>query len=245
METVSVMRRKQQQTDPLARDNHPVTAGLGPDGSTALYRVDSQLATDTAYEKSTIQAAIDAAVSGDCIWIEAGEYSIEGLVFNNKAITVVAAQGTQLLPVDPDASLTGLTLHSGSHARIHNLRLSGFALGVSVQGASPTFSSLIIEDGSRAVFTDADSRPYYFNCLLRTHFGPNCGFYTNAGHVTFVNCSIVGNEVPANSYAGYTHINALTYKRSGSASSAAASSGTSLERVRWSWAMRCIPAAVN
>jgi hypothetical protein len=80
---------------------------------------------------ATIQAGIDAAVTGDTVLVSPGTYQ-ENIIFKGKEITVKSSQGPQMTVIDgnqithvvmfnqnedPDTVLEGFTLTNGNHSK--------------------------------------------------------------------------------------------------------------------------------
>jgi len=103
---------------------------------------------------ATIQAAIDAAVSGDIVVVGPGTYS-ENINFKGKAITVESAQGSSVTTIDgghvapvvtfntsetSGAVLQGFTIQHGFPPATYQY-MGG---GIHIQGASPTITGNVI-----------------------------------------------------------------------------------------------------
>ena len=100
-------------------------------------------------DQPTIQAGIDAAMSGDTVLVAPGTY-VERINFSGKAITVASASGPAVTVIDGNRGGTVVTFNSGE-GRAAVLR--GFTVtngggfpggGVAVSNASPTIESNII-----------------------------------------------------------------------------------------------------
>src|SRR4051812_24953851 len=115
-------------------------ASLCPAGQTTIH---------VPADKSTIQAAIDAAVSGDTVAVAAGTY-LENIDFKGKAIKVVSDSGSASTTIDgngvgpavsfhnaegPGSILQGFTVTNGYSA------VGNSGGGVSILGASPKILS--------------------------------------------------------------------------------------------------------
>ena len=100
-------------------------------------------------DQPTIQAGIDAAMSGDTVLVAPGTY-VERINFSGKAITVASASGPAVTVIDGNRGGAVVTFNSGE-GRAAVLR--GFTVtngggfpggGVAVSNASPTIESNII-----------------------------------------------------------------------------------------------------
>jgi uncharacterized repeat protein (TIGR01451 family) len=103
---------------------------------------------------ATIQAAIDAAASGDVVLVAPGTY-VENIRFNGKAITVTSAQGAAQTVIDgnqagsvatfassegPASVLDGFTLRNGRGSQA----FAGDGGGILVNSASPTITNNLV-----------------------------------------------------------------------------------------------------
>ncbi len=101
-------------------------------------------------DRPTIQAAIDASVSGDTVLVAPGTYR-EAIDFNGKIITVESEQGPAVTVIDATGQPTVVTFKSGE---TRDAILSGFTItggrniysgaGISVSFSSPTIRENII-----------------------------------------------------------------------------------------------------
>ncbi len=106
---------------------------------------------------ATIQAAIDAAVTGDRVLVAPGTY-LESIDFNGKAITVVSDKGAEVTVIDAGGQRSVARFHTGE-ARTSVLK--GFTLrngnavdypgdggGVQIFQSSPTIDSNVVTNSS-------------------------------------------------------------------------------------------------
>jgi hypothetical protein len=105
-------------------------------------------------DRSTIQAAIDAAVDGDTVLVAPGAYR-ESIDFNGKAITVTSSDGAKTTIIDAERKDSVARFHSGeTRASV----LSGFTLqnggavfeggGVQINQASPMIRGNTVRNNS-------------------------------------------------------------------------------------------------
>jgi serine protease len=114
-------------------------------------------------DRPTIQAAIDAAASGDTVLVAPGTYG-EAINFNGKIITVTSEQGPAVTVIDAGGQPTVVTFTSGE---TRNAILSGFTItggrntysgaGISVSFSSPTIRENIITGNSGCSGVGIDS----------------------------------------------------------------------------------------
>jgi hypothetical protein len=118
------------------------------EGATIIVRADG------SGDYPTIQAAIDAALTGDTIIIEDGTYAGGGnknLDFKGSMITVRSANGPESTIIDCENSGRGFNFHSGEgpNSVVSGLTITGgnilaYGGGIHCQGASPTIEDCII-----------------------------------------------------------------------------------------------------
>lgn len=144
-------------------------------------------------EYSTIQAAIDAAVDGETVWIADGLYQGDGnrdLDFGGKAITVRSEYGSAYCVIDSQGSIgephCGFYFHNGEGALsvLDGLTIAGghaeyieyIGGGIVCENSSPTIINCIISDNVGA----------YGGGMKNTNSSPavtNTRFIGNAAHV--------------------------------------------------------------
>ncbi|MBN1796696.1 MAG: S8 family serine peptidase [Sedimentisphaerales bacterium] len=144
-------------------------------------------------EYPTIQAAIDAALPGETVWVADGNYCGQGnrdLDFGGKAITVQSEYGPENCIIDCQGSADepryGFYFHNAEDA---NSVLSGFTImggfaeyieyiggGIICDGSSPTIENCVLFNNEGA----------YGGGMRNTNSSPsitNCQFISNAAHL--------------------------------------------------------------
>jgi parallel beta-helix repeat protein len=150
---------------------------------------------------STIQAGINAAMTGDTVLVADGIYMGNGnknLEFRGKAITVQSESGPGNCIIDLENIGRGFFFHSGEG---QDSLLSGFTIKNSkvaynaidcVNSSSPTITNCIITgNGGAGIECNDNSSPTITNCIITGNgFGVNL---YNSSSPTITNCIITGN----------------------------------------------------
>lgn len=189
---------------------------------------DANSGTNWAGAKATIQAGIDAAVSGNTVLVAPGTYKGTGnrnIEFKGKNIILKSSGGASATIVDCEQASKGFYIHASETT---NAILDGFTVingyvsggstapGILVNGASPTIQNCIIMSNSCA---NADivgagigvwnGNSRIINCLI---VGNTSGGGTRNGAVCFVyglndviNCTFSGNTLSGNDSACIQH----------------------------------------
>ena len=174
-------------------------------------------------EHATIQAAIDAAVDGDTIWVAGGIYTGEGnydINYNGKKITVKSESGPKYCIVDCQELGSGFFFFNGEDS---NSILDGFTItnskyndegikcsvGWSEGGdplkGEPLIRNCIIKNNNNMGINISGSSPIISNCIIIGNSGESrAGIKCDGGGFTIsptiTNCIITGNR--ANSHDG-------------------------------------------
>ena len=132
---------------------------------------------------TTIQSAIDSAVSGDTVSIRAGTYSEaidtdgKDLVLQGASAATVRVQG---------AADEALNIDQGESVTVRSLTLRGSGQGAAVRGATATFDDVTFS-GNQGIVA-----------------GGGLGAYSGAD-VTLIDCTISGNAVTGSYNGGGVH----------------------------------------
>ncbi len=142
----------------------------------------------------TIQAAIDAAVDGDIVWIGPGTYQEHDISLLGKAITLISTAGPENTVVDAQGVGRGFLFNTKESADCH---LKGFTItggmatyGGGIRGykSSPTLEELILTRNSASTsgggFNFAGGAPTLRDVLVEANDAP-----TNVGGGGFANSS--------------------------------------------------------
>jgi parallel beta-helix repeat protein len=181
-----------------------------------LFAIPSQAAIITVDDDgpadfNNIQAAINAAVTGDTVLVADGTYTGLGnrdIDFLGKAITVRSQSGPENCIIDCNGTETephrGFCFNSGEDT---NSVLDGFTIingtvrfgGVIYCGnmASPTITNCTISDNSAgvegaAIYCDFDSNPTISNCTISNN--KTSGIFCYHSNLIINNCTITGNS---------------------------------------------------
>ncbi len=170
----------------------------------------------SGYLYTSIQAAINAAVSGeDTVLVHDGTY-VENISFSGKAITVKSANGAASTIIDGNGSGTVVTFSSGEGSgsvldgfTITNGYVSGGWGGgiLCYYYSSPTITNCIITGNTAyhggGIDCESNSSPTIINCTISGNTGYVGGgiFCKSASSPTITNCTISGNTGTAHSGA--------------------------------------------
>jgi hypothetical protein len=160
-------------------------------------------------DQPTIQAAIDAATSGDTVLVAPGAY-YEAINFNGKIITVTSELGAAATTIDAGGKPAVVTFKSGE---TRNAILSGFTItggrtiysgaGISVSFSSPTIRDNVIGGNSGCSGVGIDSyfgSPRIENNTITRNLVSGCtgawgiGIYVGGNS----NAEIIGNVITDN-----------------------------------------------
>ena len=180
-------------TNPYNGDDYPefelVQTGLSPVsdiGTVHYYRVDSSLVTETAYEKKTIQAALNAAGDFDIIEVLPG---IDG-VYNedirlNDRVFLFARDYARATIIDG----------TGRSDNLIDLYSESVIDGFTIQNGGSTTS---VNDGAGmyVYVTGNWDKPRVVGCLFVNNTANDEGgaIYVSSGDLTLVSCTLVSNQ---------------------------------------------------
>ena len=147
------------------------------------------------------QAAIDAAVSGDSVFIEPGTY--DSLRVDGKSIQIIAGEGPTKSFIDAkgkttavkltgypnQTTISGFTIKNG----VGDYNLNGKGGGIVVEpGVNASIENCILTDNEDgAMFFGDSSEVKVSNTLV---FGNDRSFIFGAGEANFVNCTFVEED---------------------------------------------------
>ncbi|HET9399348.1 MAG TPA: choice-of-anchor D domain-containing protein [Candidatus Acidoferrales bacterium] len=131
-------------------------------------------------DQPTIQAAINAANSGDTVLVAPGSY-VENINFSGKAIAVTSSGGPAVTTIDGGAqgSVVTFSANEGTNSVLsgftirNGMRDGGSGGGISITGASPTITG---------------------NIITANHAAVGAGIYVNGGSPLIQNNTISGND---------------------------------------------------
>ncbi len=146
----------------------------------------------------TIQDAIDTAVEGDVVVVEAGRYVVSApITFRGKAITVRAAEGPEVTTIqmaeEPDqperASVVVFESAETAAARLEGFTLTG--------GNGTRWGEGWYENGGGGVLCLNGASPAVSACVIRHNTASvrGGGVLCRGGAPIFVGCTITGNAV--------------------------------------------------
>jgi len=173
------------------------------------------------FDQPTIPAAINVAVDGDIVEVEAGTWG-GGIDFQGKAITVRSVAGPETTIIDGNNEVTCVRFQSGETA---NSVLEGFTIrkgkadsggGIDCRGSSPTIQNCIITGNSSTKALNGyggggiychNSSPTIQNCPISDNSSGSFGggIYCNGSSLTIQNLIISGNS--SGSYGGGIYCN--------------------------------------
>ena len=151
----------------------------------------------------TIQAAVDAAASGDTVLVAAGTYSGPGnrdIDFSGKSLVVTSQAGPSSTIIDCGGYKTtdGSGVHRGFY--LHSGEISATISGFTVKNGYETYASGIQDSGyggSIFNYNPSGGKLTLTNCIVSGNisaYGGGGGIYNyNGGTTTLTNCTVSGN----------------------------------------------------
>ena len=152
---------------------------------------------------TTIQAAINAAASGDTVLVAAGTYSGPGnrdIDFSGKSLVVTSQAGPSSTIIDCGGYKTtdGSGVHRGFY--LHSGEISATISGFTVKNGYETYVSGIQDSGyggSIFNYNPSGGKLTLTNCIVSGNisaYGGGGGIYNyNGGTTTLTNCTVSGN----------------------------------------------------
>jgi parallel beta-helix repeat protein/predicted outer membrane repeat protein len=200
-------------SNPFHPDNPERTYYVNVEGGNDQYDGLAPFSQGAHGPKKTVQAGIDAALSGwdYTILVASGTYFGPGnrdIDFAGRAVTVMSEEGPSKTVLDCQKSGRGFYFHSGEEALfvVDGFTIkNGFAEDAAgilcTEGSSPTIRNCVIA-GNQATWNgggiccDGGSSPLIFNCTISANAAANGGgiHCLRSSQPTIVNCAIVGNE---------------------------------------------------
>ncbi|MEM7262890.1 MAG: right-handed parallel beta-helix repeat-containing protein [Planctomycetota bacterium] len=173
-----------------------------------MSEADAQNLIRVPVDVPTIQEAIDLAIDGDTIQVDAGDY-FENLVISGKNIDLIGA-GADVTSVDPVIGATVLVLADGANGMIRGLSFQGGNAPVGLRGgglrivkSSPTvidcsiFENASGSSGGGGVAVQGGA-PSFLRCRITGNAAisggaPGGGVYVVAGSIAMDECIVRSN----------------------------------------------------
>ena len=165
--------------------------------------------TDGTGDFTTVQKAIDAAISGDSVFIYAGTY--DSIRVDSKSIQIIAGSGPASSIIDAkgkttavklsgypnQTSISGFTIKGG----VGDLNNDGLGGGIRIEaGVQAKVDNCIVtgnDDG--AIYFADSSKTTVTNVLV---YGNDKSFIVNSGEVNFINSTFAGEELSSEMKSG-------------------------------------------
>ncbi len=180
-----------------------IAAGTSVDIDRNGYADECQTTRLVPAQYATIQAAINAAVSGDTILVSAGVYSGAGntaLTFGGKILTLRSAASAGQTTIQCTPTVRGISFESGEDERcvLDGFTIAGGVGGIFCTRSGPTIRNCIITGHvtNGGVYLFQRSRPIISNCSIVGNAGGALGggVYCGLGsNPLLINTVIAGN----------------------------------------------------
>jgi hypothetical protein len=150
-------------------------------------------------EMANLQLAIDTAVRGDTVFVEAGTYTGPGnknLTFRGKSIVVFGIDGAEATIIDCEGNVSrnarGFVFESGEPS-------SAVVEGLTIRNGHRSGSVYPVGYGGGMLITNEGTNPKIKNCRFEDNFAGHAGGGVAAGddaEPSFFNCVFLGNRSP-------------------------------------------------
>ena len=140
---------------------------------------------------ATIAEAAELASSGDVIYIHAGTYTEEGILFDGKDVFIVTPDGRVFLNAPEPGNGTCLTIRNATSAfMLPGLYFAEFDSALSIVDASPMIQAVTIGHCGTGISVGGSSSPFVGNSVIDTC--ATAAAITGGTGVTLRNLTIVG-----------------------------------------------------
>ncbi len=160
---------------------------------TALQAADWHVYPNGSGTAATIAEAAELASSGDVIYIHAGTYTEEGILFDGKDVLIVTPDGRVYLKASAPGSGTCMTIRDATSAFIlPGLYFAEFDSALSMVDSSPMIQAVTIGGCGTGISVAGASSPFIGNSVIdtcTTAVGVAGGTAVTLRNLTIVGCS--------------------------------------------------------
>ncbi len=135
----------------------------------ALSAADWHVYPSGSGDAATIAEAAELAVTGDIIYVHAGTYVEEGILFDGKDVMIVTPDGRVYVNAPVPGSGTCITIRGATAGfQLPNLYFAGFDTALSLEDASPWVQFVTVSECGTGMTVGGASAPFIMNSVIDT-----------------------------------------------------------------------------